>query len=327
MTKNYDLGNAYELSYNSRGGTSNGACDWSLAKGGLPKFYKAKEGDDTPNKIVIVPYEIKSKLHPWVHAGKRKIGDLAYVLDVKVHQKVGPGEVSVLCPSNYGKSCPLCEAEKSWEGRGKDDQNPFKAKRRVYYNVLDMSDPEDGLKVFDVSHYYFEKELISAAARKGADGRPVPFANVKDGKTIKFFGVKKTTGKFPSIEFKDFEFVDRKVDIVDYVEKAISFDELLTLHTYDEIMMIMTGTDEEDSNAGSEPDESSEDVADERKPDTDDEDAALEARRKAKEAAKAEGGDACPSGHEFGVDWGDYPECKRDTCALYRKCGSTDVKR
>lgn len=323
MSKNYDLGNAYELSYASRGGESLGACNWSLSRNGIPKFYKAKDGDDSPNKIVIVPYRIKSKLHPWVHSGKRKIGDLAYSLDIWVHRKVGPGEVAVICPAqSYGKACPLCEAASKWTPP-KDDpraQNPFKAKRRMYYNIIDMSDPEEGLKVFDVSHAYFEKELIGTASRRGENGQPIRFADPDNsiGKMIRFFGEKdKTYGT----KFKDFEFLERKVDITGFIDKAVSFDELLTLHTYDEIMMIMTGTDEEESDADSEPGESSENVADERKPDTDDEDAALEARRKAKEAAKAEGANPCPSGYKFGIEWGDHPECKKDSCPAYKACG------
>jgi len=326
MAEKIDLGNAYETSYNTRGGGTFGACDWSLNKNGIPKFYKAKDGDDTPNKLVIIPYKIKSRLHPWVHAGKRKIGDYVYSLDIWIHRKVGPGEVTVICPAqSYGKACPLCEAANKWTPPNDNPKmaNPFKAKRRMYYNVLDMSDPENGLSVFDVSHFCFEKELIGAASRKGESGQPVRFADLdnKYGRTIKFYGEKEKLGANDMTKFKDFEFIERKVDVTDYVEKAISFDELLTLHTYEEIMMIMNGTDEEESSADPGPNEPDTSAKDEGKPDADDEDAALEARRKAKAAAKAEGANPCPSGHKFGVEWGDFPECKKDTCPAYKACG------
>lgn len=319
--KKIDLGNTYEESYNSRGGASHGACNWSKFNGSI-KFYKAKEN---VNKVAIVPYEIKTNLHPLVKAGKRKVGDFAYNLDIWVHKKVGPGEATVICPSKtYGKACPLCEAaDKAYKENDQDTAKAFKAGRRVYYNIIDMSDPEEGLQVFDVSHYLFEKELIGAASRKGDNGQMVRFADPdnKYGRTIKFYGEKEKLGANEMMKFKDFDFIERKVEVGDYVEKAVSFDELLTLHTYDEIMMIMNGTDEEDSNADPEPDKPSEEVAEEKKPEADDEDAALEARRKAKEAAKAEGANPCPSGHKFGVEWGDYPECKKDTCPAYKACG------
>jgi hypothetical protein len=322
--KKVDLGNTYESSYNTRGGNGGkGACDWSKYSGNI-KFYKAKEN---ANKLVIIPYEIKSKVHPLAHAGKRKIGDFAYNLDVWVHRNVGPGEVSVVCPSkNYGKACPLCEAaDKAYKENDQDTAKALKASRRVYYNVVDMADPDEGLEVFDVSHYYFEKELIGSASRKGENGQMVRFADPdnKYGKIIKFYGEKEKVGTFESMKFKDFDFVERKIDVEGFIEKAVSFDELLTLHSYDEIMMIMNGTDEEDNGADSESDESDTNAKDTPQPTKaeEDEDAALEARRKAKAASKAEGTNPCPSGYKFGIEWGDHPECKKDTCPVYKQCG------
>lgn len=324
MAEKVDLGNTYETSYNTRGGSSVGACDWSLNKTGIPKFYKAKDGDDTPNKLVTIPYKIKNKLHPLVHAGRRSVGDYVYNLDIWIHKKVGAGEITVICPAqSYGKACPICEAAKNWEPEKPNQMNPFKAQRRVYYNVIDMADPEEGLKVFDVSHYYFEKELIGAASRKGTNGQLVRFADPDNaiGKIIKFYGEKEKKGGFESVKFKDFDFIERKIDINGFINKAISFDELLTLHSYDDLVAIMNGTDEEESDADPESNEPDTIAKDEGKPDADDEDAALEARRKAKAAAKAEGANPCPSGYKFGIEWGDHPECKKDTCPAYKACG------
>lgn len=322
MAKNIDLGNTYENSYASRGGNGGkGACDWSKYSGSV-KFYKAKEN---VNKLVIIPYEIKNKVHPLVHAGKRKIGDYAYNLDIWVHKKVGPGESTVICPSkNYGKSCPLCEAaDKAYKDNDQENAKALKASRRVYYNVIDMADPDEGLEVFDVSHYYFEKELIGSASRKGENGQMVRFADPdnKYGKIVKFYGEKEKVGTFESMKFKDFDFVERKIDVNDFIEDAVSFDELLTLHSYDEIMAIMTGVDEEDTPDDSEPSHNTSDEEDSQNSPATDEDAALEARRKAKEATKPDNDNPCPHGYEFGVEWGDHPECKKETCPVYKKCG------
>jgi len=321
MAKKVDLGDSYENSFNTRGGNSRGACDWSKYSGTI-KFYKAKEN---LNKLVIVPYEIKDDIHPLVKAGKRKVGDFAYNLDIWVHAKIGPGESTVICPSkSFGKSCPICEAvEHAYKTNDTETAKALKARRRVYYNVIDMADPEEGLEVFDVSHYYFEKELIGSASRRGENGQMVRFADPDNryGKIIKFYGEKEKTGSFESMKFKDFDFAERKIDVNELISKAVSFDELLTLHNYDDIMAIMNGTDEEESHAN--PESSKSDTSDEEEeesPSEEDEDAALERRRKEKAAAKVEK-NPCPHGHKFGIEWGDHPECKKDTCPEYKKCG------
>jgi hypothetical protein len=285
----------------------------------VPKFYKVKDGDDTPNKMVIVPYKIKSKLHPLVHAGRRSVGDYVYNLDIYIHGKVGPGgTTTVICPSlSYGKACPICEAGKNWIPEKTDEQNPFKAKRRVYYNVVDMSDPDEGLKVFDVSHYYMEKELIGAASRKSTNGQIIRFADPDNsiGKIIKFYGEKEKKGGFESVKFKDFEFIERKINVAPFIEKAISFDELLVLHTYDELMAILNGTDEDEGESSPDFEPTENKVS---------EDELLEKKMKEKEASKTvdvKEVNRCPSGYKFGGEWMDHPECKKDTCPEFKACG------
>ena len=311
-----DLGDAYEISYNSRGSGGKGACDWSRHSGGV-KFYKPKEG---VNKINIIPYEIKDELHPLVKAGKRKVGDLSYVMDIWVHQRVGPGEAAVICPSkNYGKACPICEAQDSCYKKGDEEgAKAYKASRRVYYNVEDVTDPDEGVQVLDVSDFLFEKELIGAAKRKGEEGAIVRFADpdMKIGKVIKCYAEKEKSGGYETMKFKDFEFLDRKNDSVDaLIDEAISFDALLTLRSYDEIVEVMTGVDSDEAPA--------------KKGKQDDEDAAPRSRRKEPEPEEEkpkekrhvdEDDDApkCPSKHRFGKDNDQFPEC--EDCKLWKNC-------
>jgi hypothetical protein len=311
-----DLGDAYEISYNSRGSGGKGACDWSRHSGGV-KFYKPKEG---VNKINIIPYEIRDELHPLVKAGKRKVGDLSYVMDVWVHQRVGPGEAAVVCPSkNYGKACPLCEAQDACYKKGDEEgAKAFKASRRVYYNIEDVVDPDEGVQVFDVSHFMFEKELIGAAKRKGEEGAIVRFADpdVKIGKVIKCYGEKEKSGGFEVMKFKDFEFVDRKVDSVDgLIDDAISFDSLLTLHNYDEIVEIMTGVDSEEAKPKKSHQDDEDTVPKSRKktPEPEEED------RPKKHHLEADDGPSCPvKGGVFGKDNDNYEEC--ENCNLWKAC-------
>lgn len=309
-----DLGDAYEISYNSRGSGGKGACDWSKHSGGV-KFYKPKEG---VNKLNIIPYEIKDELHPLVKAGKREVGDLSYVMDIWVHQRVGPGEAAVICPSkNYGKACPICEAQDDCYKKGDEEgAKAFKASRRVYYNVEDVVDPDEGVQVFDVSHFMFEKELIGAAKRKGEEGAIVRFADpdVKIGKVIKCYGEKEKSGGFEVMKFKDFEFVDRKLDSVEgLMDDTVSFDSLLTLHTYDELIEIMTGVDS-DKDAPKKVSHDDEAVPKSRKREPELE----EEEKPKKKQVKEDDEPTCPQGHKFGKDNDKFPECEE--CDVWKSC-------
>ena len=212
-----------------------------------------------------------------VKSGEAEIGESDYCLDFFVHRGVGPSEKSVLClKGTYGKPCPICEHSASLRKAGKEKEaNSLKASRRVVYNIQDLKEPEK-LKVFETSHYLFEKELIEEA-RDDEEGGFIDFADVEDGKEIKFRATKVKKGDMEFLEFKSFSFEDRDEPIdEDLLNSAISFDELLTVPTYEEVEKILYGDDDEDEDddeekpskkSKSEPeDEEDDDDEDEEKP-------------------------------------------------------------
>ncbi len=239
------LAKRYQASYESKGsmGGKVGVMDWKKVDGEV-QFFSPVEGR---NRINIIPYVIKSKNHPLVKKGEFEIGDKDYVMDVYVHRGVGPSEASVLCLKNtYGKPCPICEQSQVLRKQGKEEEaGALKASRRVFYNVQDLKNP-DTLKVFEASHYLFEKELIDEA-RDDDEGGFVDFADEETGKEIKFRCSKVTKGKLEFNEFKSFSFEDRDENIPDeLLENAISFDEILRVPTYDEVEKILYGRDDDD---------------------------------------------------------------------------------
>ena len=239
------LAKRYQASYESKGsmGGKVGVMDWKKVDGEV-QFFSPVEGR---NRINIIPYVIKSKNHPLVRKGEFEIGDKDYVMDVYVHRGVGPSEASVLCLKNtYGKPCPICEQSQVLRKQGKEEEaGALKASRRVFYNVQDLKNP-DTLKVFEASHYLFEKELIDEA-RDDDEGGFVDFADEETGKEIKFRCSKVTKGKLEFNEFKSFSFEDRDENIPDeLLENAISFDEILRVPTYDEVEKILYGRDDDD---------------------------------------------------------------------------------
>ena len=239
------LAKRYQASYESKGssGGKAGVMDWKKVDGEV-QFFSPAEGR---NRINIIPYTIKSKNHPLVKKGEFEVGDKDYVMDIYVHRGVGPSEASVLCLKNtYGKPCPICEQSALLRKQGKEDEaGALKPSRRVFYNVQDLKNP-DVLKVFEASHYLFEKELIDEA-RDDEEGGFVDFADEESGKEIKFRCSKTSKGGFEFNEFKSFSFEDRDENIPDeLLESAISFDEIMNVPTYEEAEKILYGRDEDD---------------------------------------------------------------------------------
>lgn len=246
MVKKSTLGKRYQSSYASKGSGGNGkkqVMDWKKVDGDVT-FFSASEGK---NRINIIPYIIKSKNHPLVKSGDMEIGDTDYVMDVYVHRGVGASEGSVIClKETYGKPCPICEQMALLRKQGKNDEaGDLKPSRRVFYNVENTKEPGK-LQVFETSHYLFEKELIDEA-RDDEEGGFIDFADPVKGKEIKFRANKVKKNKFEFTEYKSFSFEDRDEPVSDeLLESAISFDEIMTVPTYEEVEKMFYGTDDED---------------------------------------------------------------------------------
>ena len=246
VKKKSTLGKRYQSSYASKGSGGNGkkqVMDWKKVDGDVT-FFSASEGK---NRINIIPYIIKNKNHPLVKSGDMEIGDTDYVMDVYVHRGVGASEGSVIClKETYGKPCPICEQMALLRKQGKNDEaGDLKPSRRVFYNVENTKEPGK-LQVFETSHYLFEKELIDEA-RDDEEGGFIDFADPVKGKEIKFRANKVKKNKFEFTEYKSFSFEDRDEPVSDeLLESAISFDEIMTVPTYEEVEKMFYGTDDDD---------------------------------------------------------------------------------
>ena len=341
------LSKRYQASFDtkeSRGGSKNGVMDWRKVDGEV-NFFKPAEGK---NRINIIPYVIKSKNHPLVKRGEFEIGDTDYAMDYWVHRSVGLSEANVIClKETYGKPCPICEQSALLAKEGKDKEaKDLKPKRRVIYNIQDLKEP-DKLKVFEASHNLFEKELIDEA-RDDEEGGFVDFADVEDGKEVKFRASETSFGKIKYMEFKSFGFEDRDEPIPDeLVESAISFDEIMNVPTYEEVEKILYGQEDEDSDEDDydeTPKKSSKKVADEddeddepapakksKHRDEEDEDEDDEPPKKSSKKSFDDMEDVedeppkkagkCPFGHKFGSDVDGFDDC--DNCDCWDKCTKT----
>lgn len=234
----------------SGGGSGKNVFDFSRNnKGKEISKYKVRM---KKNKIDIIPYIIGTDNHP----GGMKKGYDSYVLNYWVHYNVGPMEDQFLCLKNtFRKPCPICEerariiSEKGWE---KDPEKKalagsLKPKQRVMYNVIDLMGESDEIRLFEVSHYLFEKELLEQAGydvEEDSDLDYITFADLEDGRTVIFRGVEATgAGGNPYTEFKSFQFEKREPYDEEILEESYSLDKFLIIPTYDEVRCAMLGLD------------------------------------------------------------------------------------
>lgn len=341
------LAKRYSASYESKESGAPkkaGVMNWKKIDGDI-SFFSPQEGK---NRINIIPYEIKTKNHPLVKKGEFEVGDKDYVMDIYTHRGVGPSEATVLClKSTFGKPCPICEQAQALRKAGKEKEaGDLKSSRRVFYNIEDLKEPGK-LKVFEASHFLFEKELIDEA-RDDEEGGFTDFADPEEGKEIKFRCSKVKKNGFEFNEFRSFGFEDRDEPISDdLLESAISFDEIMNVPTYEEVERIFYGQeDESDENEEEKPskkhstdDNDEEPVKKSKKVDEDSDDENEEELPKKKSSKKSEPEDdesdedeeekpvkkscdkdcgKCPFGHKFGEDTDEFDDC--DDCDVWDKC-------
>ena len=324
--KKSSLSKRYQSSYESKGGNSNrnSVLDYSKVDGEI-EFFSPKEGR---NRINIIPYEIKTKNHPLVKKGEMEIGDIDYVMDIWVHKNVGPAEKNVICLKNtFGKPCPICEHASMLRKKGEEDEaKDLKPSRRVIYNVEDLKEPGK-VKVFESSHYLFEKELIDEA-RDDEEGGFINFADPEEGKEIKFRASKTSQGGFEFNEYKSFSFEDREEPLSKkLLAKAISFDEILNVPTSEEVEKIFFGNTEDDEQEEIEEEapKKSVETKEEIEPELETEPKKVfkksddEEEEKPKKPEK-KSGSKCPFGHIFGDDCDNFDDC--DDCDQWDKCAS-----
>ena len=352
---NKSLAKRYHHSHATKdqGGGGSGIFRWRELDHDV-KFYQPASGR---GRINIVPYVIKSKNHPLVKKGEFEIGDMDYVMDIWTHRMVGPSESTLIClKKTFGKPCPVCEQSEALRKQGKEKEaNELKSSRRVFYNVEDIKNKPGELQVFEVSHFLFEKELIDEARGDDGDEGFTEFADPDTGREIRFRVQKISRGGFEFNEYKSFSFSERDEPLDEaLLDGAISFDEIMSIPTYEEAQSILFGADDDE---GGDNDDDPDDDEDEKpakkppKPDTkpkkpardDDDEDERPAKKPSKPACdeddddederpakKPEKGDGkkpagkCPYGHKWGADCDQHDDC--DDCDQWDKCVNASGK-
>jgi len=230
-----------------------------IKKDALPagvEVWMCKEGD---HYLDILPFEAGPDFPLDPNTGQPVIeeGELAYVLDVWVHQNVGSMKLQFVCPyENFGLPCPICEFMKD-NDLTKEDWSNLRAKRRVFYEIWlhDSRETEKkGVMLWEMSHYSMEEKLAAIAALPKGGGA-IRFSDFDDGKTVGFS--RKGSGA-TNTQYLGHRFLDRESKIPDkLLDMTFHLDQMIKMHpAYEEIEEAFKGqkgkigTKEEAENAG-----------------------------------------------------------------------------
>lgn len=300
----------------------------------LPEDIKEFKNNTDQNKIDIIPYIITDENNPDVTICNLEIGQPWYRRPFYVHKNVGPNEETVVCPTTFGKKCPICEyvAKRKKEGAEYEDIKDLYRKLRYLYVVIpiDDEDHEEEMHVWDISDFLFERKLVDEIKKGNVD---VEFASPVEGQTLKVrwieeqFG-KNKFGKAGAVDGLDRDPYDEKI-----IEDAPNLDEVLEVHSYKKLEMMFLDLEEadveEDEVEKEKPvrksyrtnrKEQEEQQEEEQQEETSNKRTYRKSSSVQKNSPKNKSSkkDECPHGYEFGVDTEEYEECEK--CKVYDAC-------
>lgn len=222
--------------------------------------FKPEGGTETV--FDIVPYYVTDKAHMdnKKYADDAVVGDPWWKRPVKVHKDVGPDGVSVVCPTTFGKPCPLCEygSKRRKDGAEWDELKEIFPKDRTIYLIVpvdvsecDVTYTEGEVHVMDQSDYVFLDFLMEEIGRDlDNENFPDPY----NGLSLQIYWRAKKIGKKGKFaEASKIDFVDRDQQYDDkFMDSLPSLDEMLKVHSYKELEALyfrMEGMDDEITDA------------------------------------------------------------------------------
>jgi len=292
---------------------------------------------ETVAVIDILPYEVTDKNH----MDKIEVDTVWYKKPFKIHREVGVENDSVVCPTTFGKPCPICEHQATLREDGDTNEETLKklnAKYRSLYVVKVRS--YDGKKKFDKKEYHlfdfsdhlFQRIFETQLKRKEAFA---DFFLPDSGKSLEITFDKKSFGEgkpFPIATRIDF--VDRKKQYKeDVIDEIPNLDEVLTLLPYEELEAKFHNDDVDTGGSSDKEEKKSKKDKKKKKEKKDKKDKESEPKQseetttsgtkkdKKKDKKKKDKKDKkleCPYEHRFGKDCDKFDDCA--DCELWNEC-------
>lgn len=196
------------------------------------------------NRISVIPFEVTTEKN----MDGVVPGELWYKATVLVHAQIGVNKQMVICPKMFNKKCPICEAEKELAEQGvewnDESRMALRAKKRELYNVVNDAAPEDGVQVFETSYGNFGKKLDAEIEDDEENGR---FPDADEGLIIVARGQEESFGKAKYISVDKISFEEREPLTDEVLNAAVDFNAHLKVLSYDEIVNLVNGGEEEET--------------------------------------------------------------------------------
>lgn len=314
------------------------------------ELFKIEKGE---NLVDILPFTHGTDKFANVPRAEDQIekGDINYVLIVNVHRNIGPSKSQVICPRQFGKTCPICEEidRLKDEGQEYEDFKDLCYSVRVLYNVRDCNGRNAPIQLWEGSNKNIESKLAVRVERESKRKGEIIFADYEEGYSISFYGTEKTWNKRKFIEPDDWAFEERTKQPGEAIlDETIQLDTLINVLTYDDISDLFYGkSDDEDTSKKSkkpakeespytddsedEKNSFDEDNAPDETPEetpVEEEKTSTRKRTPAKEESEDTGEKKCSQGLTFGKDCDSDPKkCQKCSEDEWKECSVAKRKK
>ena len=295
-------------------------------------FFKPVKGTQV---VRILPYIVTDKNHP----DRVPAGELWYRRPMKVHFSVGPEEKARICPTTFGKRCPICEyaLERKRSGDATQDElTQMRAKDRDLFLVVDPLNPNEVMS-WEISFHNFTK-MLNREINENPD-ELAGFADLVDGLDVKVRFAEASMGTNKFLEADRIDFIPRrKPQDPTILEELPALDDCLIVLDYKELEAEFLGIPIEEEEKEEEetskkkvrrapaPEPEDEEVEEDEeeepppprrgRPKKKADVAPVETKRSRKPKKKNDSG--CPAGGKWGEDCNALDEC--DTCEVWEDC-------
>jgi hypothetical protein len=226
-------------------------------------IFKVEGGDRV--SLDFLPYIISDENHPCRNDEKEVAlpGDMWYRRPFKLHRNIGSSNESVVCPTSFGKKCPVCEYRTKLLKEGKkfddDEVKAIKPSDRNLYVVVPIGNKEEkGIHIFDISRACFQDKL-----REETDEKPefrAFFDPSDEGFTVSIRFSKEQIGKNSFADASRIDFFERKQGEGyddDYLKDVPDLDKMLNVYPYEKIhnLFYELGEEKDEKETNKDPDE------------------------------------------------------------------------